>query len=71
MYVTLAWELDIADLKKLSLNGIIYSSIDDESKKGLRELFDMKWNEWIEMLCKLKVDASHTVDDDCVSPARE
>ena len=30
VYVTLAWELDIADLKKLSLNGITYSSIDEK-----------------------------------------
>ena len=26
-YVTLAWELDLRDLKKLSLNGIEYSSV--------------------------------------------
>ena len=69
--MTLAWELDIADLKKLSLNGIIYSSIDDGHKKELRGIFDKKWNEWIEMLCKLEVDASYTVDNECISPARE
>ena len=35
LVATLAWELDIRDLKKLSLNGIKYSSLDDEKKANL------------------------------------
>lgn len=31
-YLTLAWELNIRDLKKASLNGITYSSISQEKK---------------------------------------
>lgn len=47
-YVTLAWELDIRDLKKLSLNGIRYSSISDKHKEHLEnEVFPKKWAEFI------------------------
>lgn len=35
VYSALAWELDIRDLKKLSLNGITYSSVNDEKKQLL------------------------------------
>jgi adenosine deaminase CECR1 len=35
VFVHLAWELDIADLKKFSLNGIKYSSVSEETKKHL------------------------------------
>lgn len=38
-YVTMAWELDIRDLKKLSLNGITYASVSEDIKKNLREVF--------------------------------
>ena len=34
---TVVWELDIADLKKLALNGITYSSVSEEKKKTLEE----------------------------------
>lgn len=45
VYAVGAWELDIRDLKQLSLNGIKYSSILEEQKKYLREeIFDKKWN---------------------------
>ena len=36
-YVALAWELDLMDLKQLSLNGIKYSSVTDAVKKDLTE----------------------------------
>ena len=35
IYVTLGWELDIWDLKKLSLNGIKYSTISEDKKQNL------------------------------------
>ena len=45
----IAWELDLKDLKKLSLNGITYSSVSDEKKKHLKEkVFPQKWKEFIE-----------------------
>lgn len=48
---TIAWEFDIRDLKKLSLNGITYSSMSDEKKKYLKEvIFPQKWNEFIQYL---------------------
>ena len=37
VYVAIAWELDLMDLKKLSLNGIKYSSVTDAVKKDLTE----------------------------------
>jgi adenosine deaminase len=53
----LAWELDIADLKKLSLNGIKYSAVSDEIKKKLtEEVFPTKWQKWVSDLAELKVE---------------
>jgi len=41
---TLTWELDLRDLKKLSLNGITYASISEDKKKVLRDVvFPNKW----------------------------
>lgn len=55
-YVTLAWELDIADLKKLSLNGIKYSSVGEDVKKHLLEnVFAEKWHKWIDWLNALEI----------------
>jgi adenosine deaminase CECR1 len=45
---TMAWELDLKDLKKLSLNGITYSSLDDKEKAYLtNEVFPRMWKKWI------------------------
>ena len=55
-YVTLAWELDLMDLKQLSLNGIRYSSVSDAVKKDLREnVFPQKWAEFVEMLKNIEI----------------
>lgn len=43
LYVFLSWDLDIADLKKLCLNSLTYSSITDEEKQTLLKFFDYKW----------------------------
>lgn len=37
VYAMVAWDLQILDLKKLSLNGITYSAVDEETKKYLKE----------------------------------
>jgi hypothetical protein len=43
--------LDLKDIKKLSLNGITYSSISDEKKKYLKEeVFPKKWKEFIDSI---------------------
>ena len=53
-YATLAWELDIRDLKKISLNGIKYSSISEEKKKHLlKNIFPQKWKEFIDFVNSL------------------
>lgn len=50
-YATVAWELTLRDLKKLSLNGITYSSIQPELKTKLKQdVFPQKWNEFIKYL---------------------
>ena len=36
-YAVLAWELDIRDLKKLSLNGITYAAISEDKKDDMRK----------------------------------
>lgn len=56
VYVTLAWELDLWDLKKLSLNGITYSNVKEDRKEHLKgEVFPQKWNEFVEMLNSYQV----------------
>jgi hypothetical protein len=38
-------------LKKLSLNGITYSAVDDKVKKNLKEeVFPKKWKEFIDLV---------------------
>ena len=55
-YVALAWELDLMDLKQLSLNGIKYSSVTDAVKKDLLEnVFPQKWAEFVAMLKNIEV----------------
>jgi len=51
VYATGAWSLDLRDLKKLSLNGIKYSSISEEEKvKMTKEVFEPAWKAWINQL---------------------
>ena len=48
LYAFLSWDLDIADLKKLCLNSILYASITDEEKKELTNFFDYKWSRFLD-----------------------
>ena len=51
LFAYLAWDLDIRDLKKLSLNGITYSSVSEAHKKHLlTEVFPGKWKEFINLV---------------------
>ena len=50
LYAFLAWELDIADLKKLCHNSIKYASITDSEKKELTKLFDYKWKRFLDFV---------------------
>jgi adenosine deaminase CECR1 len=53
-YCTIAWELTLRDLKKLSLNGITFSSIPEAKKAHLmNDVFPGKWKEFITYLNKL------------------
>lgn len=44
----MAWELDIADLKKLCSNSLEYCSLSEEDKNDLRPIFEFKWQKFIE-----------------------
>lgn len=44
---TLAWELDLRDLKKLSLNGIDYSFLSPAEKKIARAAWQPKWDAFV------------------------
>jgi adenosine deaminase len=53
VYAFIAWELDLADLKQLALNSILYSSIDEEYKKEgsqFRKFFDYKWERFLDYI---------------------
>lgn len=43
----LAWDLDLADIKKLALNSIEYSSISEDEKKQQFGYFDADWKDFI------------------------
>jgi adenosine deaminase CECR1 len=56
VFATLAWELDIRDLKKMSLNGITYSSIAQEKRDMMKkDVFPKKWATFIDWLCAYKI----------------
>ena len=56
VYVALAWELDIWDLKRLSMNGMTYSTISDAKKQNLlNNVFPAQWDLFVNMLNALEV----------------
>ena len=55
VYATVCWDLDMTDLKKLSLNGITYSSVSEEKKKHLKDVvFPQKWAQFIEFMNEIE-----------------
>jgi len=62
-YAFLAWELDIADLKKLSLNGIEHSGLSTEAKSMKYEEFHNRWEGFIRQVVstEMKVDIKDIV----------
>lgn len=50
LYVYLAWELDIADLKKLCMNSIDYCGVTEDKKVELRKFFDHKWGRFLDIV---------------------
>ena len=48
VYAYLAWDLDIADLKKLCLNSIEYSSVSEKEKEAVRKFFGYKWDRFLD-----------------------
>ena len=48
VYAFIAWELDIADLKKLCLNSLEHASITEEEKGVLKIFFEQRWKRFLE-----------------------
>ncbi|WKN46237.1 hypothetical protein [Tunicatimonas pelagia] len=46
--IFLAWELDLRSLKKLAMNSITYSLLNDEEKKRAMQVWESRWNGFIE-----------------------
>ena len=45
--VYLAWNLDLASLKNLSKNGIVYSTLDADKKKKALQVWEERWEEFV------------------------
>ncbi len=45
--IYMAWELDLAALKKLSQNGITYSALDEEDKRKALSVWQDRWNTFV------------------------
>ena len=46
-HIFMAWQLDLKDLKKLSLNGILYSSMTTEEKDKAIKNWESRWHEFV------------------------
>lgn len=46
--IFLAWELDLASLKKLSLNGIMYSSLTEKEKVQALKVWEQRWAAFVD-----------------------
>uniref|UniRef100_A0A7S3CMS7 Adenosine deaminase n=1 Tax=Strombidium rassoulzadegani TaxID=1082188 RepID=A0A7S3CMS7_9SPIT len=53
IYAAGAWMLDLQDIKKISLNGLNFSTVSSEDKLELLKVFNQKWNEWIKLILEL------------------
>ena len=64
VYAVGAWQLDMKDIKQLSLNGITYSSVTNDVKDKVREAFNKDWDEWIKsVIADGKNEASGPVEN--------
>lgn len=48
LYAFIAWELSLADLKKLCLNSLEYSIIESQDKEQLRPFFEKRWSRFLQ-----------------------
>jgi adenosine deaminase CECR1 len=64
VYAVGAWQLDMKDIKQLSLNGIKYSSVSKEVKGKVREAFDKDWQEWINfVIAESKLEEAGPIEE--------
>lgn len=53
VYCFLSWDLNLADLKKLCINSLKYSSIPQAEKEEIFKFFTYKWKRFVEyVICK-------------------
>ncbi len=45
--IFLAWELDLRSLKKLAMNSITYSLLNDDEKKAALQVWESRWDDFI------------------------
>lgn len=57
-YAAGAWNLELRDLKKISLNGIKYSSLQDSEKDALMKHFESEWQKWINFINEIPAQGS-------------
>ncbi|MEM9673769.1 MAG: adenosine kinase [Bacteroidota bacterium] len=50
--VFLAWELDLRAMKKLAMNSIAYSLLDNEEKQAALQMWEGRWNDFIDECLK-------------------
>ncbi len=50
---TLCWNLDLADLKQLGINSIMYSGLDSREKTELLRAYRERWNNFVDEALKL------------------
>ncbi|MEQ9301742.1 MAG: hypothetical protein RIF33_24390 [Cyclobacteriaceae bacterium] len=48
--ILLAWQLDLRSLKKLSMNGILYSTLTDDEKSTAMGYWEADWKEFIDII---------------------
>lgn len=48
--ILLAWQLDLRSLKKLSMNGILYSTLSDDEKSKAMAYWEADWNKFIDLI---------------------
>ncbi len=50
VYAFMAWDLSLGDLKKLQINSINHSSLDEDEKREVSTMFEKRWKRFIEYL---------------------
>ena len=55
--IVLAWELDLRAMKKLVMNSITYSSLNDTEKQSAMQHWQQRWNDFIEYCLEVDIQS--------------